>query len=55
MNDHSVNLVFADLTVTTVEAAYTPFVVPADGPEYKIPRASMPGALLPWMECDEET
>lgn len=39
MNGHSISLVFADLSKRTVEAGYSPFVVPAAGPGHKFPLA----------------
>jgi hypothetical protein len=36
-NGHDLRLVFADLTVETVAPGLAPFVVPAGGPDFKIP------------------
>jgi hypothetical protein len=36
-NGHNLSLVFADLQLATVEPGFTPFVVPAGGPDVKIP------------------
>jgi len=38
-NGHNISLVFSDLSVTTIESGYTPFVVPNIGPEFKYPIA----------------
>ncbi len=37
MNGHNLSLVFSDLTVQTVDPGYAPFIVPEDGPDFKIP------------------
>jgi hypothetical protein len=36
-NGHNISLIFADLVVNVVEAGYTPFVVPGDGPGLTTP------------------
>jgi hypothetical protein len=36
-NGHNISLVFSDLIVHTVDPGYAPFVVPAGGPDFKIP------------------
>ena len=36
-NGHHLSLVFSDLTVQAVLPGWTPFVVPDDGPDFKIP------------------
>jgi hypothetical protein len=36
-NGHNISLIFSDLVVDTVETGYAPFVVPASGPDPKIP------------------
>lgn len=36
-NGHNISLVFSDLTVDTLEINHAPFVVPADGPDFKFP------------------
>ena len=36
-NGHNLSLVFSDLAVDTVDIGYAPFVVPAGGPDFKIP------------------
>jgi len=35
-NGHNLSLVFADLVVDVIAVGYAPFVVPDDGPEFKI-------------------
>jgi hypothetical protein len=36
-NGHNLTLVFSDLSVTTVQPGFAPFVVPDTGPDFKIP------------------
>ena len=36
-NGHNISLVFSDLIVQAVDPGYAPFVVPAAGPDFKIP------------------
>ncbi|WP_327003023.1 hypothetical protein OHA72_49400 [Dactylosporangium sp. NBC_01737] len=36
-NSHNISLIFSDLVVDDVGAGYAPFVVPDDGPGFKIP------------------
>jgi hypothetical protein len=36
-NGHNLSLVFSDLTVQIVDVGYAPFVVPDEGPDFKIP------------------
>ena len=37
-NGHNLSLVFSDLTVQAAEPGRAPFVVPAGGPDFKIPQ-----------------
>ena len=36
-NGHNISLVFSDLVVTTIPPGFSPFVVPASGPNAKFP------------------
>lgn len=36
-NGHNISLVFSDLSVSVIGAGYTPFAVPDEGPDFKIP------------------